>query len=214
MSDIKDSDDKSAAQTSAPAAAPVKKRRRWPWVLVGLVVLAIVAYVPFYYTANPESCIRCHAMQPYYDSWKKSFHGENETNCNECHVRPGWLPYLTYRLGFYGEIVAEVFNLKMAPWGTSSPPESSCLRSNCHTLNRVYSPSGDLKLNQLLHNKKVHKPCSVCHGGASHAGVKGIGPRTPPRKLCFLCHQDKATTCSFCHTAKYKDNTALQKPHL
>ncbi len=214
MSDNKDPSNVAAEKTGATADTPPKRRRRWPWVIIGLIVLGVLAYIPFYYTATPAACAKCHSMKPYYDSYMKSFHGENETNCNECHVRPGWFPYLTYRIGFYGEIFAQIFNIKMAPWGATVPGESSCTRSSCHTMNRLNSPSGDLKVNHLVHYTKAHKKCSYCHAGASHAGIKGIGLQTPPRKQCFICHKDKAAQCTYCHTAKYKDGTITKKPHF
>ena len=34
---------------------------------------------------NPEACINCHIMTPYYATWKHSSHGRDAT-CNDCHV--------------------------------------------------------------------------------------------------------------------------------
>jgi hypothetical protein len=193
---------------------PRKKRRRWPWVIIGLIVIFIVGYIPFYYTSNPNQCAMCHKMKPYVDSWKKSFHGENETHCNECHVRPGWFPYLTYRIGFYREIYAEAFDKELAPWGATTPGSESCTRGMCHSTNRLNSRSGDLNVNHEVHEKKAKKACNYCHAGASHAGIKGIGMQTPPRQQCFICHKDKVNKCSFCHTVKYKDGMVTDKPHI
>ncbi|MFH1736619.1 MAG: NapC/NirT family cytochrome c [Actinomycetota bacterium] len=190
-----------------------KKRKTWLWVVIGLVVVLIIAFIPLYYTSSPEACNQCHSMNKYYTSWQKSWHGKNETACSECHVRPGWLPYLTYRIGFYREIFAEIFSLDLAPWGATSPGEASCTRGNCHSTNRLSSSSGDIKVNHEAHSKKAKKKCSYCHAGASHEGIKGLGLQLPPRRQCFLCHKDKAKQCDFCHTIKYKPGTVPKTPH-
>lgn len=38
-----------------------------------------------YLSNNPESCVNCHVMQPYYDSWEKSSHAHVAV-CNDCHL--------------------------------------------------------------------------------------------------------------------------------
>lgn len=194
-----------------------KEKRRWPWVVGGLVALFIIAFIPFYYTNSAASCGKCHSMAPYYTSWQKSWHGKNDTQCDQCHVRPGAFAYYTYRIGFYRELYAEVVGMNLAPWGATAPGESSCTRDNCHSINRLSSTSGDIKVNHTVHvkvvQKKYNKACSYCHAGASHAGIKGLGSQLPPRKQCFDCHKDKAANCDFCHTTKFKPGT-VGKPHI
>ncbi len=210
-----------AEQTPEPAAAEVpaeqktepKKKRTWLWWVIGVVIFAILAFIPFYYTNSAASCGKCHSMQPYYTSWQKSWHGQNETQCDQCHVRPGWFPYITYRIMFYRELFAEAVGMKLAPWGATAPGESSCTRSNCHSLNRLSSSSGDIKVDHKAHYEKAHKECSYCHAGASHSGIKGLGLQLPPRRQCFICHKNKVKECSFCHTTKYKPGTVPKTPH-
>ena len=191
-----------------------KRWKKWIWIGAAAILLSVIAYIPFHYTSDPNKCSMCHSMKPYVDSWKKSFHGANETHCNECHVRPGWFPYLTYRIGFYREIFAEMFDWKLAPWGATTPGAAACTRGDCHSTNRLNSQGGDLNINHKAHKEKAKKDCQYCHGGASHAGVKGIGLQTPPRKQCFICHKDKAQKCTYCHNVKYKDGMVTQKPHM
>ena len=38
-----------------------------------------------YLSDDPEACINCHIMTPYYQSWDHSSHGRWAT-CNDCHV--------------------------------------------------------------------------------------------------------------------------------
>ena len=202
-----------AAETT-PAGEPAKKgRRKWPWVIAAAVIIIIIGYVPFYYTNSAEACAKCHSMKPYYDSWKKSWHGKNDTRCDQCHVKPGAFAYYSYRLMFYREIYAEIFKKDLAPWGATSPGESSCTRAMCHSFNRLSSTSGDIKVDHEAHSNKAKKKCSYCHAGASHTGIKGLGLELPPRKQCFECHKDKAKNCNFCHTIKYKEGTVPKTPH-
>ena len=209
--------EKKAKKEKKPKADEPKVKRKWPWVIVCLVVLGIIAFIPMYYTNSAASCGKCHSMTPYYDSWKKSWHGKNETQCDQCHVKPGAIAYYSYRIAFYREIYAEIFNKKLAPWGATAPGEASCTRGSCHSLNRLSSTSGDIKVNHAVHikvvEKRYKKACSYCHAGASHAGMKGMGNQLPPRRQCFDCHKDKAKECDYCHSTKYKPGTVPKTPH-
>ncbi len=186
-----------------------RKKKVLIWSIV-IVALIVIAFIPYYYTANPKSCTKCHSMDPYYKSWKVSDHGVNETGCDKCHVRPGWFPFLTYRIGFYREIFASIFDLELSPWGATAPGEASCTRMNCHSFNRLTSRTGELKVNHEKHYKKGKILCRTCHAGVTHPKVKGIGLQTPPRKQCFTCHKDEKKNCGFCHTSKYKPSTVPQ----
>lgn len=203
-------------ESETDGTPPAKKR--WPWVVGGLIALFIIAFIPFYFTNSAASCGKCHSMTPYYTSWQKSWHGQNGTQCDQCHVRPGAFAYYTYRIGFYRELFAEVVGMKLAPWGATTPGESSCTRANCHSVNRLSSASGNIKVSHEIHvkvvEKKYNKACSYCHAGASHAGVKGLGSQLPPRRQCFVCHKDKVKQCDFCHTVKYKPGTVPKTPHF
>lgn len=192
-----------------------KKRRKWPWI-VGIVAIIVFAFIPYYYTSTSESCGKCHSMDAYFTSWQKSMHGKNETPCSDCHVRPGTFANVTYRVAFYREIVAEMFGMNLSPWGATAPGEESCTRDNCHSLNRLSSRSGELKVDHAKHYNIKHIPCRQCHAGVTHPGVKGIGSELPPNKQCFQCHkkQVEAKNCSFCHSKKYDKNTPVKTPHI
>ncbi len=38
-----------------------------------------------YLSNKPETCVNCHVMQPYMDSWQKSSH-HHVAVCNDCHL--------------------------------------------------------------------------------------------------------------------------------
>ncbi len=211
--------DKKAKKEKAPKGDKPKKSRRWMiWVALVVFVL-IIMFIPFWFTRNSAACGQCHSMDKYYASYLKSWHGKNETPCMDCHVKPGIIGENLYRFLFYREIFAELLGMDLKPWGATEPGESSCARDGCHSLNRLSSTAGDIKISHAVHvkvvEKKYNKACSYCHAGASHAGVKGLGLQVPPRQQCFAsgCHKGQSKQCDKCHTIKYKPGQVTKVPH-
>lgn len=172
-------------------------RRRVGWLIVGILV--VIYMVPYWYTSSPGACASCHSMKPFYRSWARSTHSIAASSCLDCHVRQNVFNLVTYRLMFYREMVAQVVGADLKPWGATIPGVESCHRSGCHSLNRLTSTSGELKINHRTHVVKARISCVKCHPGAAH---KGVGKRflLPPRKLCRKCHAAKMRTdCSYCH---------------
>lgn len=208
-----------AAEETSGSDKP-KKSKRWMLWVGGLIAVFIIMFIPFWFTRNSASCGQCHSMQPYYTSWQKSWHGRNETPCMDCHVKPGAIGENLYRFLFYRELFAEIFKLNLKPWGATVPGEGACTRDGCHSLNRLSSTAGDIKISHEVHvkvvEKRYKKACSYCHAGASHEGIKGLGSQLPPRRQCFLagCHRTQVKQCDFCHTIKYKPGTVPKTPHF
>jgi len=174
------------------------------YLLVAFVFLAIFLAIPYYYTSNPESCTMCHDMKQYYDSWKESSHTKVASNCFDCHVKQGSINLWIYRISFYREIYASVVGAKLKPAGATVPGIESCQRKGCHSLNRISSASGDIKIDHRGHVTKADIPCVQCHPGAAHPNVGKVGSLTPPRKMCKECHAARMNECSFCHTKKFR----------
>lgn len=38
-----------------------------------------------YLSNDPQACVNCHVMEPFYDSWQKSSHAHVAV-CNDCHL--------------------------------------------------------------------------------------------------------------------------------
>ncbi len=185
-------------QPQAEPTTPKKKTRNY--LLLALFgVLVVFLAIPYVYTSNPKSCTRCHSMQKYYDSWKKSPHATAADNCFHCHVKQGTLSLWVYRISFYREIYAGMVGAKLKPIGASLPGVDSCQRKGCHSLNRIISTSGDIKINHRNHVFKANIPCIRCHPGAAHPNVGKIGSMLPARKMCKECHNQMMNNCSFCH---------------
>lgn len=79
--------------SSSKAAPPKPRRKRWPWVLGGLAVIAalfaffIASVTLLDYTESTPFCSLCHVMKPEYTAYEHSPHSRVE--CGTCHVGPG-----------------------------------------------------------------------------------------------------------------------------
>ena len=168
-------------------------------------IIIVLLAVPYAYTANPKSCTSCHEMRKYYDSWKSSSHATAAKNCLDCHVKQGMISMMTYRVSFYREIYASMAGAKLKPIGATLPAVDSCQRKECHSLNRMSSESGDIKINHRLHVAKADIPCIRCHPGVAHPGIGKIGGIIPKKKLCMQCHSERQAECSYCHNKRFAD---------
>ena len=45
-------------------------------------------------------------MNPYYDSWQASTH--STAQCRDCHIPPGFIPYIETKLGSFREIYVHI----------------------------------------------------------------------------------------------------------
>lgn len=178
-------------------------------ILAVIALIAVIGYgVPYYYTSSSKTCGSCHSMQPYYTSWKESAHSVAASNCLYCHVKPGFFNLLKYRIYFWSEIYAHYTGEEVMPASTSLPTTESCYRIGCHSLNRLTSRDGDVKIEHLLHVKQAKVSCPECHPGAVHRGV--TGEPIPSRELCKRCHGDRMSDCKMCHTRSFPLNLEFE----
>jgi nitrate/TMAO reductase-like tetraheme cytochrome c subunit len=57
-------------------------------VAIVVVIAGAIGAVGFIeYSAQPNFCLNCHVMEPYYESWATSSH--KDVKCIECHYAPG-----------------------------------------------------------------------------------------------------------------------------
>lgn len=67
--------------------------RKWvPFVIIAMgIVMGMFTYLLYvsnavsYLSDEPKTCINCHVMTPYFDTWQHSSHAR-VANCNDCHV--------------------------------------------------------------------------------------------------------------------------------
>ena len=153
-----------------------------PLFLVAGIVAGLGAYAIYisrahsYLSDNPEACINCHIMAPYYSSWRHSSHAERAT-CNDCHV-PHNNIFNQYAFkakdGLYH---AAIFTLDKQPTAIR-PREASyqvimnnCIR--CHQdLNTAMVTTGMVDYKDVLAGKG--KACWDCHQEVPHTKVSSI----------------------------------------
>ncbi|HEY3375391.1 MAG TPA: NapC/NirT family cytochrome c [Candidatus Aquicultor sp.] len=175
--------------------------RRLKLLGVAVVVVVLGSYGMLMATNSPLFCQSCHEMKPAYGNWKTSVHAE--VGCVDCHIKPGFGNLLLHKMMSYKEIVAHltVYNKPNAPKIHArdfEPVNDAC--GQCHSMNRTYSFSGDLKVPHKLHLDKG-LTCPTCHSRVVHGNPD---QRKPKMETCLTCHDGKKAPdkCGACHTKK------------
>lgn len=118
-----------------------------------------------YLSNNPETCINCHVMQDYYDSWQHSSH-HHVAVCNDCHLSPHpvgkWVTKADN--GFFHSLAFTLDNyhkpIRIKP-RNRDVTQSACL--HCHA---------DMTQHMLpLQEAEAEDPfyCYRCHTDVGHA---------------------------------------------
>ena len=176
-----------------------------------LFVVALAVFVPMMaatveYTAQPEFCISCHIMDPYYESWVNSSHAD--VSCIECHYEPGTLETVEGKFKALSQLSKYVTQTQgTKPWAEVS--DQSCMRSGCHSVRMLDGPIafGNVKFDHrehLLESRRGRRlRCTSCHSqvvqGEHVAVTEGV---------CFTCHfmpnseglvPEQSSDCLICH---------------
>jgi len=189
-----------AANDEAPADGDTPRRRRIPGWLIFFGVLVVLYTIPAVFTAHPRACATCHSMEPFYESWAASRHRAAASECLHCHAKPGAFNRAIYRATIYKDILVVLSGGRITLFRTSAVVDEACTQSGCHSLNRLHSLSGAVKINHALHAEEA--PCVKCHLGAGHDDVEGRSSN-PPMDLCAECHADVMEECTYCHTDRF-----------
>ncbi len=132
---------------------------------IGLLIVHI-SNAPSYLSDEPETCINCHVMYPYFASWDKGSHGR-EASCAECHV-----PQDSFFRKYY---VKGTDGLKHATWFTFRW-EPQVIRIKNRGIN------------------VVQENCIRCHidlvDMVQLVEVSGRTAATGDGKLCWDCHKE------------------------
>ncbi|MFI3331533.1 MAG: cytochrome c nitrite reductase small subunit [Rikenellaceae bacterium] len=147
-----------------------------PMYLLGGALLGLFLYIAYvarlhtYASDDSATCVNCHVMASYYDSWQHSSHAP-WTNCNDCHV-PHTSTFAKYSFkaidGLYHSAVF-TFNAEpeviRAREASSEVIMNNCIR--CHTqLNREFVNTGMITHTQVKEGKG--KACWDCHRSIPH----------------------------------------------
>ena len=153
-----------------------------PMFIVGGILAGLGGYVFYvsraysYLSDDPSTCINCHVMIPFYESWKHSSHAP-WTTCNDCHV-PQDNVFNQYAFkakdGLYH---AAVFTAKAEPQAIRPRDASyrvimeNCVR--CHTqLNTEFVKTGMISYADVKEGKG--KACWDCHAQVPHTKVSNL----------------------------------------
>ncbi len=153
---------------------------------------------------TPSLCPSCHNMQPYHATWTTSAH--REIRCTTCHWSYG------LRGAVRGKITGVAMVVRYAtktydPKPVAKVPDSSCLRSGCHT-SQARAPrfevdgAPDVAFSHAAHLAELAPigmpTCTSCHnhrGQKVHFSVEAA--------TCNLCHfasvSERVTPCRGCH---------------
>lgn len=146
-------------------------------ILAGLGVYAIyMSRAHSYLSDEPETCINCHIMTPYYTSWRHSSHA-NWATCNDCHVpQDNIISKYAFKAqdGLYH---AAVFTMRDEPQAIRPKDASyevimnNCIR--CHDdLNSAIVTTGHISYKDVKEGKG--KACWDCHQEVPHTKVSNI----------------------------------------
>ena len=178
-------------------------------IQIGIVVviastIGAVAFIE--YSAQPNFCLNCHVMEPYYDSWATSSH--KDVKCIACHYAPGVKAEAMGKLQAANQVVKYVTGqYGLRPWAEIE--DAACLRSGCHT-ERMLEGEVDYRgvhfdhshhLGELRRGKQLR--CTSCHSQIVQGDHINVTPTT-----CYLCHFKAAAIedqpvvgCLSCHPA-------------
>lgn len=164
-------------------------------LIIAGVFCGLLAYLVYmskaysYLSDNPEVCINCHVMGPYYATWQHSSH-KNVATCNDCHV-----PHTSIFAKYYFKATdglrhSYVFTMRNEPQRMQAIPESqvviyeNCVR--CHSqLNQEFVKTGMLSKADIRHG--TDRTCWDCHRNVPHGKTSLSGtpnaivpyPKTP-----------------------------------
>jgi nitrate/TMAO reductase-like tetraheme cytochrome c subunit len=180
-------------------------------VLVFLLALVFASGL-IVVSEQPGFCNSCHIMHTYYDSWKTSFH--SEVNCLDCHLRPGFAGHVKGKINGLSQAVDCIVG-RVGTKPNATIEDVSCLRSECHSIEKLASQEIDCNGIKFAHRKHVEEvvggitiSCGTCHShfeGDEHFNVNS--------DVCFSCHflkdsrsQNKLvqTNCRDCHEVPNK----------
>jgi len=153
-------------------------------VVVGLavvvVLLAVAGVVMSSQMHKAESCTMCHEMQPFYDSWKDTAHGEGVIeDCHTCHV-----PHKAEILIIMEEGMQHIKGVEASE--IESEPPATPKNEYCMECHKQY-PAGHEEHIAWMSEKYPE-----------------YNPEYTSGHECVICHDDhemkvKAETCTFCH---------------
>ena len=209
---------------------PVRRPRYIIWTGVGVLTLAAFMIVALGVTSTYWFCASvCHKVQD--DSiiaYNRSSH--SEVSCMSCHmpVNSDPISFILHKAEALGELYLTALNkyeLPLNPHSHYSLEMKSDKCTQCHSENRVITPTAGILIDHKVHaDKKVE--CTYCHNRIAHLEnfeLTGKNPNGEPSHkhpdymtmtACFRCHAladdglkrplKAPGTCNRCHPSHFQ----------
>ncbi len=145
-------------------------------IFTGILLFVIyTSNATSYLSEEPETCINCHVMYPYYASWSKSSHGR-EATCADCHVPRDNLFSKYYVKGTDGLMHATYFTFRWEPQviriksrGTNVV-QQNCIRCHLDLVDMVQL----VEVSGRSASEGEGKLCWDCHRETPHGSVRSL----------------------------------------
>ena len=154
------------------------------WKLPVIIILGIfsglglfvfyISNASSYLSDKPETCINCHVMYSYYDSWQNSSHGR-VTVCNDCHV-----PHNNFISKYLfkakdGTRHSTIFTLRLEPQVIRiKEAGAEVVQENCERCHENLLSHIDLLKNQMKLNEDEEVRCWTCHREVPHGRTNSL----------------------------------------
>ncbi len=159
---------------------PPKQWRLTVIVLAGIFfgILLLVVYISnatSYISDEPETCINCHVMYPYYASWDKGSHGRDAT-CVDCHVPQDSFFRKYYVKGTDGLAHSTYFTFRWEPQVIQikqrgiNVVQENCIRCHLDLVDMVQL----VEVTGIVAEQGDGKLCWDCHRETPHGMVKSL----------------------------------------
>ena len=221
---------------------PTRRPRYVIWM--GVVVLALVGFVVFAFGATSTYWFcneLCHSVQDdAMNTYRMGSHVM--VNCLSCHepvnADPVTFAYYKAKAGIIGayQLYTKTNETPLNPeselaLNTTHMDSGQC--TQCHSENRVVSPSSGIRIDHAVHEEKEIQ-CTICHNRVAHPErdyeMVCLDPKTGEvsekhadfmtMTACFRCHtltepppdgMKAPGTCSSCHPADFELKPANHK---
>ncbi len=145
-------------------------------IFTGILLLVVhISNATSYLSDEPETCINCHVMYPYYASWTKSSHGRDAT-CVDCHVPQDNLFRKYYVKGTDGMAHTTYFTFRWEPQVIQikqrgiNVVQENCIR--CHI--DLVDMTQLVEVTGRTAAQDEGKLCWDCHRETPHGTVKSL----------------------------------------
>ncbi len=145
-------------------------------IFTGILLLVVhISNATSYLSDEPETCINCHVMYPYYASWSKDSHGRDAT-CVDCHIPQDNFASKYYVKGTDGLKHSAYFTFRWEPQvlqikdrGTSVV-QQNCIRCHIDLVDMVQL----VEVTARTAKAGEGKLCWDCHRETPHGTVKSL----------------------------------------